>query len=167
MLSNGKRSLQISVNNLTRNPSIFTLFKLSKTLGNTSPHTSVSFTFVSFCGPACSESSWFLMTLSDSVRTSVSQFCWGISVSSSLSFFLYFLSVYFRPRLRELFLFLGIFLFIRKIIASNKINLAVYSSDVLLLSSEYFGENLSFDWKYCVSKALLLCSVNITQVLSL
>ena len=50
ILSNGKRSLQISVNNLTRNPSIFTLFNLSKTLGNMSPHT-----FVSFCGTACSE----------------------------------------------------------------------------------------------------------------
>ena len=50
--SKGKRSLQISVNNLTRNPSIFTLFSLSKTLGNMSPHI-----FVSFCGPAYSESS--------------------------------------------------------------------------------------------------------------
>ena len=167
ILSKGRRSLQISVNNLTRNPSIFTLFNLSKTLGNMSPHTFASFTFVSFCGTACSESSWFPMTFSDSIRTSVSQFCWGISVSSSLSFFLYFLSVYFRPRLRELFLFFRHFLYIWKIIASNKIDLAVYSSDVLLLSSKYFGENLSFDWKYCVSKALLLYSVNIIQVLSL
>ena len=39
MLSKGKRSQQISVNNLTRKPSIFTLFKLSKTLGNMSLHT--------------------------------------------------------------------------------------------------------------------------------
>ena len=119
---------------MTRNPSIFTLFNLSKTLGNMSPHT-----FVSFCGPACSESSWFPMTFSDSIRTSVSQFCWGISASSSLSFFLYFLSVYFRPRLRELFGFLSIFLYIWSIIASNKIDLAVYSSDVFLLSSEYLA----------------------------
>ena len=86
MLSKGKRSQQISVNNLTRNPSIFTLFKLSKTLGNMSPHTFVSFTFVSFCDLACSESSWFPMTFSDSIGTSVSQFCWGISVYSSLCF---------------------------------------------------------------------------------
>ena len=135
-----------------------------------SPHTFVSFTFVSFCGPACSESSWFPMTFSDFIRTSVSQFCWGFSVSSSLSFFLYFLSVhvYFRPRLRELFLFFFAFFYLsEKIIASNKIDLAVYSSDVLLLSSEYFGENWSFGWKYYISKALLLYSVDITQVLSL
>ena len=37
------------------------------------------------------------------------------------------------------FPFLGIFLYIWKIIASNKIDLAVYSSDVFLLSSEYLA----------------------------
>ena len=49
----------------------------------------------------------------------------------------------------------------------NSTDLAVYSSDALLLSGEYFDKNESFAGKYCVSKPLLLCSVKIIQALSL
>ena len=49
----------------------------------------------------------------------------------------------------------------------NNTDLAVYSSDVLLLSGEYFDKNTSFAGKYCVSKALLMYSVKIIQTLSL
>ena len=97
------------------------------------------------------------------IRTSVSQFFLGISVSSLPLSFCYILP----SKNERTFPFFGIFLYIWKIIASNRNDLAVYSSDALLLSNEYFGDNLSFDWIYCVSKALLLCSYNITQVLSL
>ena len=59
---------------------------------------------------------------------------------SSLSFFPYISYRYTSVQDWENFLvFLCIFLYIWKIIASNKIDLAVYSSDVFLLSSEYLA----------------------------
>ena len=148
MLSKGNRSQHISVNNLTRNTSIFTLFKLSKNFGQ---HVSayICIFYINFYILLWS-SLFRIILIPDDIFRFYKNFRLPVLQGNFGFFFVVFfpiVSIGILPSKTERTSFLGVFPYIWKIITSNKTDLAVYSSDLLLLSSEYFGENLFFDWK--------------------